>query len=222
VLAIAERGAMYKWEHISYMDKIAVGPAAKGAIDLRDTPEENLRRIAEAKGRKVNDLTVVVLDRPRHEELIGRIRDAGARLKLIIDGDVAGALMSAMAGTGIDAVMGIGGSPEAVIAACALKCVGGDMQCRLYPRDEREQKLAADHSIDLERIWSIDDLVHGDEAFFAATGITDGELLDGVHYGRWGASTHSLVMRASSGTVRYIKSTHRLEKLASLDHVPWD
>jgi fructose-1,6-bisphosphatase II len=222
VLAIAERGAMYKWEHISYMDKIAVGPSARGAIDLRDSPEKNLERIAKAKGRHVNDLTVVVLDRPRHEELIGRIRDAGARLKLIIDGDVAGALMSAMSGTGIDAVMGIGGSPEAVIAACALKCVGGDMQCRLHPRNEEEQQLAADHAIDMDRIWGIDDLVRGDEAFFAATGITDGELLDGVHYGKWGASTHTLVMRAKTGTVRYIKSTHRLEKLATLGHVPWD
>lgn len=222
VLAIAERGAMYKWEHISYMDKIAVGPGARGAIDLRDSPAENLKRIAEAKRRKVQDMTVVVLDRPRHEELIREIRDAGARLKLIIDGDVAGALMSAMDGTGIDAVMGIGGSPEAVIAACALKCVGGDMQCRLVPRNEDEAKLAIEHNIDLERIWGIDDLVKGDEAFFAATGITDGELLDGVHYGRWGASTHSLVMRAKTGTIRYIKSTHALDKLGTLENIPWD
>jgi fructose-1,6-bisphosphatase II len=222
VLAIAERGAMYTWEHIAYMEKIAVGPAARGVIDLRDTPTENLKRIATANGRKVNDLTVVVLDRPRHEHLIGEIRDAGARLKLIIDGDVAGALMSAMSGTGIDAMMGIGGSPEAVIAACALKCVGGDMQCRLWPRNDEERALVAEKQIDVERVWAIDDLVQGDEAFFAATGITDGELLDGVHYGKWGASTHSLVMRARSGTVRYINSTHRLEKLETLEQVPWD
>ena len=222
VLAIAERGAMYKWEHIAYMEKIAVGPAARGAIDLRDSPAENLRRIAAAKGRRVNDLTVVVLDRPRHEELIAEIRDAGARLKLIIDGDVAGALMAAMTGTGIDAVMGIGGSPEAVIAACALKCVGGDMQCRLWARNDDERTLAAERHIDLDRVWGIDDLVKGEEAFFAATGITDGELLEGVHYGRWGASTHSLVMRARSGTVRYIKSTHLLEKLETLETIPWD
>ncbi len=222
VLAIAERGAMYKWEHIAYMDKIAVGPSAYGTIDLRDSPAENLRRIAEAKGRRVSDLTVVVLDRPRHEELIREIRDAGARLKLIIDGDVAGALMAAMSGTGIDALMGIGGSPEAVIAACALKCVGGDMQCRLWTRNDDERAIAAAQELDLDRIWGIDDLVAGEEAFFAATGITDGELLEGVHYGRFGASTHSLVMRARTGTVRYIKSTHRLEKLETLDVIPWD
>lgn len=130
--------------------------------------------------------------------------------------------MSAMSGTGIDAVMGIGGSPEAVIAACALKCVGGDMQCRLYPRNEQEAQLAKDHNIDLDRVWGIDDLVQGDEAFFAATGITDGELLEGVHYGRWGASTHSLVMRAKTGTVRYIKSTHSLDKLGTLENIAWD
>ncbi|MEJ7901226.1 MAG: fructose-bisphosphatase class II, partial [Thermomicrobiales bacterium] len=167
-------------------------------------------------------LTVVVLDRPRHQQLIREIRDAGARLKLIIDGDVAGALMSAMDGTGIDAMMGIGGSPEAVIAACALKCVGGEMQCRVWPRDEQERAMAIQRDIDLDRVWEINDLVQGDEAFFAATGITDGELLDGVHYGSDRATTHSLVMRATSGTVRYIHSTHRLEKLKTLRQMPWD
>ncbi len=222
VLAIAERGAMYKWQHIAYMEKIAVGPAAKGAIDLRDSPSDNLARIAAAKGTRVRDLTVVVLDRPRHEELIAEIRDAGARLKIIIDGDVAGALMSAMTGTGIDALMGIGGSPEAVIAACALKCVGGDMQGRLWARNEDELALATEKHIDLDRIWGIDDLVKGEEAFFSATGITNGELLDGVHYGPQGATTQSLVMRARSGTVRYVTSTHRLDKLDSLETLPWD
>jgi fructose-1,6-bisphosphatase II len=221
VLAIGERGSMYRWEHIAYMDKIAVGPDAKDVIDLRDTPAENLRRIAKAKNREIDDLTVVVLDRPRHGQLINEIRDAGARLKLILDGDVAGALMSAMSGTGIDAMMGIGGSPEAVIAACALKCIGGGMQCRLWPRNDEEHALAAEQQIDLDRVWAIDDLVQGDEAFFAATGITNGELLDGVHYGAHGATTHSLVMRARSGTVRSIKSTHRLDKLATLEHA-WD
>ncbi|MDQ3655820.1 MAG: class II fructose-bisphosphatase [Chloroflexota bacterium] len=222
VLAIAERGSMYRWEDIAYMDKIAVGPDARGTIDLRDTPAQNLTRIAEAKGRKVDDLTVVVLDRPRHQQLIREIRDAGARLKLIIDGDVAGALMSTMEGTGIDAMMGIGGSPEAVIAACALKCVGGEMQCRVWPRNDEERALAVARNIDLDRVWEIDDLVQGDEAFFAATGITDGELLDGVHYGSKAATTHSVVMRATSGTVRYIHSTHRLEKLKTLQQMPWD
>lgn len=139
-----------------------------------------------------------------------------------IYGDVAGALMSTMEGTGIDAMMGIGGSPEAVIAACALKCVGGEMQCRVWPRNDEERALAVARNIDLDRVWEIDDLVQGDEAFFAATGITDGELLDGVHYGSKAATTHSVVMRATSGTVRYIHSTHRLEKLKTLRQMPWD
>ncbi len=211
VLAIAERGAMYTWEHIAYMEKIAVGPAARGAIDLRDSPTDNLIRIAEQTGRKVHELTVVVLDRPRHDDLVAEIRDAGARLKMIADGDVAGGLMAAMAGTGVDALMGIGGSPEAVIAACALKCVGGDMQCRLSPRNDDELAHARAANIDTDRVWGIEDLAGGEEAFFAATGVTDGELLDGVRYGPSTASTHSLVMRARSGTVRYIRSTHRLE-----------
>lgn len=222
VLAIAERGALYKWEHISYMEKIAVGPDAKGVIDLNSSVADNLERVAEAKKRKVDDLTIVVLDRPRHEQLIRDIRDAGARLKLISDGDVAGSLMAAMQGTGIDVLMGTGGSPEAVISACALKCVGGDMQCRLSPRNDDERAIAEKNAIDLTRLYGIDDLVGGDDVFFAATGITDGELLDGVHYGAEGATTHSLVMRAVTGTVRYIHSTHRLEKLQAIRHMPFD
>jgi fructose-1,6-bisphosphatase II len=222
VLAIAERGALYKWEHIAYMEKIAVGPDARGAIDLNSTVAENLRRVAEAKRRKVDDLTIVILDRPRHEALIRDVRDAGARLKLITDGDVAGALMAAMPGTGIDMLMGTGGSPEAVIGACALKCAGGDMQCRLWPRNDEERAIASAQGLDLERIYGIDDLVGGEDVFFAATGITDGELLEGVHYGADGATTHSLVMRAVTGTIRYIHSTHRLEKLRKLHHMPFD
>jgi fructose-1,6-bisphosphatase II len=222
VLAIAERGAFYAWEHISYMEKIAVGPDSVGCIDLNDTVANNLARIAKAKDRQVDDLTVVILDRPRHEQLIKDVRAAGSRLKLITDGDVAGALMAAMDGTGIDALMGTGGSPEAVIAAAALKCVGGDMQCRLYPRNDDERETARTNNIDLERIFLIDDLVRGREVFFAATGITDGELLAGVHYGAKGITTQSLVMRAASGTVRYISSTHRPDKLSQLSHVPFD
>lgn len=222
VLAIAERGAMYKWEHISYMEKFAVGPDARGTIDLNSSVAENLARVAEAKKRKIDDLTVVILDRPRHEQLIADVREAGARLKLITDGDVAGALMAAMQGTGIDVLMGIGGSPEAVIAACALKCVGGDMQCRLFPRNDEEREIAEKSSIDLTRIYGIDDLVGGEDVFFAATGITDGELLDGVRYGADGATTHSLVMRAVTGTVRYVHSTHRREKLEMIKHMPLD
>ena len=222
VLAIAERGALYAWEHIAYMEKIAVGPDAKGAIDLTAPVDVNLQNIARVKGREVDDLTVVILDRPRHEQIIRDVRDAGARLKLITDGDVAGALMAAMDNTGIDVLMGIGGSPEAVIGACALKCVGGDMQCRLWPRNDEERALAKENGVDLQRIYGIDDLVGGDDVFFAATGITDGELLDGVHYRGRIATTHTLVMRAVSGTIRYIHTTHRLDKLSALTNIQFD
>lgn len=216
VLAIAERGSMYQWQHIAYMEKIAVGPDAVGAIDLDVSVAENLASIARAKKTDVGDLTVVILDRPRHKQLIQEVRDAGARIKLIADGDVAGALMAAMRGTGIDVLMGIGGAPEAVIAACALKCTGGDMQCRLAPRNDEERALATKNNIDLTKIYSLDDLVGGDDVFFAATGITDGELLDGVKYLADGAKTHTLVMRGFSGTVREIRSTHQWNKLKSL------
>jgi len=222
VIAVAERGAFYGWQHISYMEKIAVGPGACGAIDITKPVAENLASIAEAKNEDIDDLTVVVLDRPRHEGIIRDVREAGARIKLITDGDVAGALMAAMHNTGIDVLMGVGGSPEAVIAAAALKCAGGDMQCRLWPRNDDERRLAEKHNIDLTRIFRIDDLVGGDDVFFAATGITDGELLEGVKYFRDGASTHSLVMRAVSGTVRYIHSTHQISKLRTLSHIPFD
>ena len=222
VLAVAERGALYAWQHIAYMEKIAVGPDAVGAIDLSLSVAENLANVAAAKGVDVADLTVVILDRPRHESIISQVREAGARMKLITDGDVAGALMAAIPGTGIDMMMGVGGSPEAVIAACALKCAGGDMQCRLWPRNDDERKYAAEHDIDLERVFGINDLVGGEDVFFAATGITDGELLDGVHYFNDGATTHTLVMRAATGTIRHIKSTHRMSKLRDLVHVPFD
>ena len=222
VLAVAERGSLYTWQDIAYMEKIAVGPSGAGAIDITKPVKENLTNVARAKGVNIDDLTVVILDRPRHESLINQVRDAGARMKLITDGDVAAALMSAMPGTGIDLLMGIGGSPEAVIAACALKCVGGDMQCRLWPRNDEERQIARDQEIDLSRIFTLDDLVTSENIFFAATGITDGELLRGVHYFTDGATTHTLVMRATSGTVRYITSTHKLSKLRTYYHIPFD
>jgi fructose-1,6-bisphosphatase II len=222
VLAVAERGTMYSWQHIAYMEKIAVGPDAAGAIDITLSVAENLKNIALAKEVEVGDLTVMILDRPRHESIIREVREAGARMKLITDGDVAGALMAAIPGTGIDVLMGIGGSPEAVIAACALKCAGGDMQCRLWPRNDTERQYAIEHDVDVEHVFGIDELVKGDDVFFAATGITDGELLDGVHYFNDGATTHSIVMRAVTGTVRNIKSTHRMSKLRDLAHAPFD
>lgn len=218
VLAVAERDTLYKWQHVAYMDKIAVGPEAAGAIDLNLSVAENLARVAARKYCEIADLTVAVLDRPRHEQLIQDIRGAGARLKLIPDGDVAAAMMTAVEGTGTDMLIGIGGAPEAVIAACALKCVGGDMQCRLWARDDEERELAIAHGVDLARIFRIDDLVQGEDVFFAATGITDGELLDGVRYRGGSAISHSLVMRALSGTVRYIHSSHQVSKLRELQH----
>lgn len=222
VVALADRGTLFASPDIMYMRKIAVGPEAAGAIDINDTVQVNLERIAEAKDVEVQDLTVVVLDRPRHEELIREVRETGARVKIITDGDVAGGVMAAMPGTGLDVLFGIGGSPEAVVAACALKCIGGDMQCKLWPRDDAERQIAADQQIDLERVLSINDLVGGDNVFFAATGITDGELLHGVHYYGDGATTHSVVMRSASGTVRYIEATHRLSKLRRIGAVAFD
>ena len=222
VMAVAERGSLYGWQDIAYMEKIAVGPDAAGVIDINAPVEVNLKRIAEAKGADVSDLTVVILDRPRHEGLIREVRDAGARMKLIVDGDVAGGLMAAMPGTGIDVLMGIGGSPEAVITACALKCVGGDMQTRLWPRNDNEREAVKAQGLDLTRVYELTDLVQSEDVFFVATGITDGELLRGVHYFADGATTHSLVMRERSGTVRYVESSHRLGKLRELANVPFD
>ncbi|MDI3339241.1 MAG: class II fructose-bisphosphatase, partial [Sphaerobacter sp.] len=222
VVALADRGSMYYPPGIVYMNKIVVGPEAAFAIDITAPVKVNLQRIAEAKNMRVRDLTVVVLDRPRHEQLIRDIREAGARIKLITDGDVAGALMAAMPGTGIDVLMGIGGAPEAVVAAAALKCMGGVIQCMLWPRDDKEREAAIAAGLDLDQVLTADDLVRSDNVFFAATGITDGELLKGVHYTPDGATTESLVMRSRSGTVRRISATHRLSKLQEFAAVPFD
>lgn len=212
VVALAERNSMYYNPHIMYMAKIAVGPQAKGAIDINASPGDNLRRIARFMERNVADLTVVILDRPRHTDLIEQVREAGARIKLITDGDVAGAVMAAMPGdTGVDVLMGVGGTPEAVLAACALKALGGDMQCKLWPRSEEEGRRAAESGdVDLERVLTMDDLVSSDDVFFAATGITDGEFLRGVRYRGETAETYSIMMRSRSGTVRRIGTHHSI------------
>jgi fructose-1,6-bisphosphatase II len=220
-VAVADRGSMFNPGPIVYMDKIAVGPEGKGAIDLEVSPSVNLRSVARAKGKDIRDLTVTILDRPRHEKLIAEIRKAGARIRLITDGDVAGALMTAWPDSGIDLLMGIGGTPEGVIAACALKAMGGEIQGRLYPRDEAEAQKAREMGYDLEKVLTIDDLVKSDNVFFAATGITDGELLDGVKYYSDGARTHSLVMRSKSGTVREIIARHRWDKLMQISQVAY-
>ncbi len=222
VVALSERGTMYAPGKIVYMDKIAVGPEAKGAIDINAPVADNLRAIARAKGKDMDDLTVVVLDRPRHEKLIADIRACGARIKLITDGDISGGLMAAIEDTGLDVLMGVGGSPEAVITACALKCIGGDMQCKLWPRNDDERRWALENGRELDKVLTIDDLVAGNNIFFAATGITDGELLKGVRYFGHGAKTYSLSMRSKSGTVRYIEATHRWDKLMQISQIRFD
>jgi fructose-1,6-bisphosphatase II len=213
VIAVSERGTMFNPGPCVYMEKIAVGPEAAGVVDLTRSPTENLRAVADAKGESVQDVTAVILDRDRHADLIAEVRAAGARLRLIPDGDVAGAISTAWPDSGADILFGIGGTPEGVIAAAALKCMGGQLQGRLWPRNDKERKLAVDAGYDLDQVLDTDDLVAGDNCFFAATGITDGELLRGVHYDNRGATTQSLVMRSRSGTVRRIDARHRLVKL---------
>ena len=222
VVGVADRGSMFDPGPVFYMDKIAVGPDAAGVIDITASVEVNLRAIAQAKRKDLDDLTVVVLDRPRHAQLIADIRHTGARIRLISDGDVAGAIMAAVENTGVDALMGIGGTPEGVISACALKCLGGSIQGRLWPRDEAEAKAAIAAGYDLSRVLTTDDLVASDNAFFAATGITDGELLKGVRYHGTGATTQSVVMRSRSGTVRTIDARHRWDKLMEISQVAYD
>lgn len=213
VVALSERGTMHYPPQIAYMEKIATGPEAADAIDIERSVTENLTRVASAKGMEVRDLTVVVLDRPRHATIIDEIREAGARIKLITDGDVAGAIMAALPGTGVDLLLGIGGASEGTISVCALKCIGGNMQCRIWPRNEDEWRIVREQNLDTTRVYGMDDLVSSDNVFFSATGITDGELLQGVHYTGRGATTESLVMRSRSGTIRRIFASHRLDKL---------
>lgn len=219
VIAISDQGTMFDPGPCVYMEKIAVGPEARGVIDIAASPTENLHRVAEAKGESVRDLTAVILDRDRHEDLIAEVREAGARIRLIPDGDVAGAISTAWPESGADILFGIGGTPEGVIAAAALKCMGGDLQGRLWPRNDAERKAAVELGYDLDAMLTIDDLVQGNNCFFAATGITDGELLKGVHYSSRGATTQSLVMRSKSGTVRLINASHRLDKLGQFSAV---
>src|SRR3990172_8928866 len=221
-VALADRGSMLNPGPIVYMDKIAVGPEARGAVDVEASTLVNLRSVARVKGKDIRDLTGVVLERPRHEKLIADIRQAGARIRLIPDGDVAGALMTAWPDSGVDLLMGIGGTPEGVLAACALKAMGGEIQGKLYPRDETEAEKGRQLGYEVDKVLTIDELVKSNNVFFAATGITDGELLDGVKYYADGARTHSLVMRSKSGTVREIIARHRWDKLMQFSEVKYD
>jgi len=222
VLAVSARGSMYDPSAVFYMSKLVTGPAAAGSVDITAPAAHNIAMVARAKGCSPHDVTVVILDRPRHADLIAEVRHAGARIQLITDGDVAGAIMASREGTGVDLLLGTGGTPEGIIAACAVKCLGGTIQGRLAPRDEaeRDRALAAGH--DLAQVLTTDDLVSSEDAFFAATGITDGELLLGVRYRGGGATTHSLVMRARSGTIRTITSEHQLWKLREYSTVNFD
>jgi len=219
VIAVSDRGTMFDPGPCVYMEKIAVGPECVGVVDLTMSPTENLRAVAKAKGESVRDVTAVILDRPRHDDLIAEVRDAGARIRLIQDGDVAGAISTAWEDSGADILFGIGGTPEGVITAAALKCMGGQLIGRLWPRNDEERNAALALGYDLDRVLDTDDLVSGENCFFAATGITDGELLKGVHYDRRGATTQSLIMRSRSGTVRMINARHNLTKLSALSAI---
>jgi fructose-1,6-bisphosphatase II len=213
VLAVAERGAMFDPSAVFYMNKIAVGPEAVDAIDITAPIGENIRSVAKAKHLTVSDMTVCILDRPRHEKLMAEVRDAGARIRLITDGDVAGAISACRPNSGTDLLAGIGGTPEGIITAAAIRCMGGAIQGQLAPKDDDERQKAIDAGYDLDQILSTEDLVSGENVFFCATGVTDGDLLKGVQYYGGGCTTQSIVMRSKSGTVRMIEAYHRLSKL---------
>ncbi|MCX6400226.1 MAG: class II fructose-bisphosphatase [Propionibacteriales bacterium] len=224
VLAVSPRGTMYDPSAVFYMEKLVTGPEAAEVVDIRYPVAENIHQIAKAKGSNPSDVTVMVLDRPRHSQLVEDIRSTGARIKFISDGDVAGAIMAARPDTGIDLLLGIGGTPEGIIAACAMKALGGTIQGRLWPTDDEERQRAIDagHDLDPDHILTTDTLVTGDDCFFVATGITDGELVRGVRYRAGGAVTQSLVMRSRSGTIRTITSEHQLSKLRGFSSIDFD
>jgi fructose-1,6-bisphosphatase II len=221
VIAVAPRGAMFDPGPCVYMDKLAVGPKARGVLDINVSPTENIHRLARCLGQEVQDLTAVILDRPRHAELIDEVRATGARIRLITDGDVAGAISTAWPNSGADILFGVGGTPEGVIAAAALKALDGELQGKLVARSDEERALADAAGFDFDRVLTQDDLVKGDNCFFSATGITDGELLQGVRFHDHGCSTQSLVMRSRSGTARRIDAMHRPKKLAEYSAIPY-
>ncbi|WP_128379640.1 class II fructose-bisphosphatase [Streptomyces cavernae] len=222
VLAAADRGTMFDPSAVFYMDKLVTGPEAADFVDINAPISVNIRRVAKAKNSSPEDVTVVILDRPRHEGVIKEIRETGARIKLISDGDVAGSILALREGTGIDLLLGVGGTPEGIISACAVKCLGGTIQGKLWPQDDAEKQRAIDAGHDLDRVLYTDDLVSGENVFFVATGITDGELLRGVRYRAETATTDSIVMRSKSGTVRRIESVHRLSKLRAYSTIDFE
>ena len=224
VIALAEgRGSMYAPGPLVYMDKIAVGPEAAGSVDLEAPVEDNLKKVAKANGKEVGDLRVLALDRPRNDPYIQRIREAGARTSVIRDGDVAAAIATAQEDHEADMLIGIGGSPEAVIAAAALVCVGGEIQTKLWPRNDEERELAIQEGLDLDQVLTTTDLVSSDNVFFAATGVTNGEFLRGVHFaGDEKAVTHSVIMRSKTGSIRYMDAVHDLARLRAISSMTVD
>ncbi|CAB4964190.1 unannotated protein [freshwater metagenome] len=219
VIALSERGTMFDPGPCVYMDKIAVGPEARDVINLDASVADNLKAVAKAKGESVRDVTAVILDRERHADIIKECREAGARVRIIQDGDVAGAISAAWPESGTDILFGIGGTPEGVIAACALKCLGGQILGRLWPRNEAERRAALDAGYDLSQVLTADDLVSGDDVFFAASGVSDGDLVRGVRYFGDHGTSETLVMRSRSGTIRKIRSQHRWTKLAKISAI---
>lgn len=220
-VAIAPRGTMFDPGPFVYMNKIAVGPEAAGKIDIEAPVKDNLKKISQAKGIEIDDLTVVILDRDRHSRLISEVRESGCRIRLILDGDVSGAVMTAWPESGIDVLMGVGGTPEGVLAACALRAMGGEIQGKLYARNEEEMAVGREMGYDFEKVLTMQDLVSSEDVFFAATGITDGELLHGVKYFSHGARTSSLVVRGLTGTVREVDSIHRWDKLKKISAIEY-
>lgn len=217
VVALAAKGTMEFPRQFVYMNKIATGREAREVIDITASVADNLKNIAKAKARKVQELTAVVLDRPRHEQLLKEIRDAGARVKLISDGDISASIQAVLPDSGVDVLMGIGGTPEGVLSAAAIHCIGGIIQCQAWPRNEEEVKAAEVAGVDLDKVYRTEDLIKSEDVFFAATGVSSGELLKGVRYFSGGAQTQSLAMRSRSGTIRWIDSIHNFERLDKLD-----
>lgn len=222
VIAAAERGSLYNWEGLAYMDKLVVGEGARGAIDIEAPVAVNIRSVARSLGKEIGDITVVVLNRPRHVDLIRQIRATGARIKLIPHGDVSAGVMTSIEDPPADMLMGVGGAPEAVITACAIKCTDGEIQCKVWPRNDEERALILEKGIDANRVYTTNDLVRSEVVFFAATGITPGEFLEGVEYMKGGARSHSVVMRAASGTIRYMAARHHWDKLMRISELSYD
>jgi fructose-1,6-bisphosphatase II len=215
-VALSARGTMHCPRQLVYVNKIVTGHEAKDVIDIDATVKQNLKNIAKAKKKRVAELTVVVLDRPRHDQLLLDIRSAGARVKLISDGDIAASIQAALPGTEIDVLMGIGGTPEGVLSAAAIHCIGGGIQCKAWPRDEEEKKAVIADGVDLNKVYKMEDLINSEDVFFAATGVSSGELLKGVRYFSGGAETQSLAMRSRSGTIRWIDARHNFDRLDKL------